>query len=122
MRAAPADVTSSANKQGPAEAAAFAEAYASSDLRSSNEAAIEAALAAAVAAEEAARAAGRGHNHRQLSRAASLASSSARHLQRLVGLGQQGTATPWWWGLYVLFRYRSGGWGRTEGAAGASVP
>lgn len=103
-----ADVTSSANKQGPAEAAAFAEAYASSDLRSRNEAAIE-ALAAATASEEAARAASRVNSHRRPSMAASLASTSARHLQRLVGLKKQGTATPWWWGLFVLFRYRSGG-------------
>ncbi|KAL4425098.1 hypothetical protein ABPG77_010412 [Micractinium sp. CCAP 211/92] len=98
------DVTSSANKQGVAEAAAFPQTYASSDLRSQNEAAIEAALASAAAQEEAAR----GQNPRKLSRAASLASSSARRLRRLVGLEQQGTATPWWWGLYVLFRYRSG--------------
>ncbi|KAL4431069.1 hypothetical protein ABPG75_006325 [Micractinium tetrahymenae] len=101
------DVTSSANKQGAAEAAAFADAYAASDLRAQNEAAIEAALAAAAVAEQAARAASR-RGSRRHGRAASLASTSARRVQKLVGLDKQGTATPWWWGLYVLFRYRSG--------------
>lgn len=87
------DVTSS-KQLGERAASEFADAYAASELCRSNEAEMEALLAAAPQRD------GNGHKH-----------SRARSLLQLGG--PQGTITPWWYGLWVLFLFRSGerrGW------------
>ncbi|PRW55890.1 P-loop containing nucleoside triphosphate hydrolase [Chlorella sorokiniana] len=81
------DVTSSKHL-GERAASEFADAYAASELCRSNEAEMEALLAAAPHQD------GNSHKH-----------SRARSLLQLGG--PQGTITPWWWGLWVLFRFRT---------------
>ncbi|KAI7843801.1 hypothetical protein COHA_002699 [Chlorella ohadii] len=81
------DVTSS-KQLGERAASEFADAYAASELCRSNEAEMEALLAAAPQRD------GNGHKH-----------SRARSLLQLGG--PPGTITPWWYGLWVLFRFRS---------------
>lgn len=83
------DVTSSKQLLERA-ASEFADAYAASELCRSNEAEMDALLAAAPQRD--------GNSHRH---------SRARSLLQLGG--PQGTITPWWWGLWVLFRFRTGG-------------
>lgn len=96
------DVTSCAAKDsGSAAAHAFADAYAASDLRLHNEQRIAELLAAAAAAEPAD--GGQGHGMQQ----------------RMCGWLRQGTVTPWWWGLLVLLRYRTGGQAVRIGSATA---
>lgn len=83
------DVTSS-KQLGERAASEFADAYAASELCRCNEAEMDALLAAAPQRD------GNSHKH-----------SRARSLLQLGG--PQGTITPWWWGLWVLFRFRTGG-------------
>jgi hypothetical protein len=84
-----------------ATAAAFADVYAASELQACNHREADALLAAAAAAAagpDGGNGPGHGSHHHH------------RHkMPHPLGLGRsQGTATPWWWGLAVLLRYRSG--------------
>lgn len=92
----------SSKQLGEQAASQFADGYAASVLKRSNDAEMDALLAAAPAGD------GDGHKH-----------SRARSLLQLGG--PQGTITPWWWGLWVLFRFRSGAVCSREALAGAGV-
>lgn len=91
------DVTTT-SKKADAASAAFADAYAASGLCRQNQQAIQELLAAAQ------QDAPPSPKHGGVPHAAASAAAQLLKLGR-----SQGTATPWWWALATLLRYRSGG-------------